>query len=231
LFCWRWVTNTPLFKMDVWLFILGYLIQFVGSCVLLYKIDKHRSIYGLSIDTQICFLIATMSRCFWSLETRLVQETRIAYAELFLSTAASLLLCWYCFNLRHTTTKAPWWPLRCSITVPLTLLLATLFHPGKNFISIQILVAFSMYLESVALVPQLYLMRRMVDIEPLTSLYVVLLIMSRVVRMLFWTALFLQGEHFLGLFLADAIHSVLSVDYLYLWIRKLRNGGWIVFRV
>lgn len=31
---------------------LGYFVQFGASCILLYKIWKHKSIYGLSIDTQ-----------------------------------------------------------------------------------------------------------------------------------------------------------------------------------
>ena len=30
----------------------GYFVQFGASCILLYKIWKHKSIYGLSIDTQ-----------------------------------------------------------------------------------------------------------------------------------------------------------------------------------
>jgi len=216
--------------MDVWLFILGYLVQFAGSCVLLYKIVQHRSIYGLSIDTQICFLVATVCRCIWSLETRLV-ETWLAHVELLLSTCVAALLCYYVISLRHTTTKTAWWPLRCFVTVPASFLVAFFFHPGSRWFTVQILVSFSMYLESVALLPQLYLMRRMIDIEPLTSLYVILLIISRIIRMLFWLNLFWQGEHFVGLFLADALHSALSVDYLYLWVKKLRNGGWVVFRV
>ena len=32
----------------------GYFVQFAASCILLYKIWKHKSIYGLSIDTQAC---------------------------------------------------------------------------------------------------------------------------------------------------------------------------------
>ena len=31
----------------------GYFVQFAASCILLYKIWKHKSIYGLSIDTQV----------------------------------------------------------------------------------------------------------------------------------------------------------------------------------
>lgn len=59
--------------MEVWLFILGYLIHFAASCVLVYKIQQQRTVYGLSIDTQICYLLATLSRCVWYLDTRLVE--------------------------------------------------------------------------------------------------------------------------------------------------------------
>jgi len=39
----------------------GYFVQFAASCILLYKIWKHKSIYGLSIDTQAWQQISTQA--------------------------------------------------------------------------------------------------------------------------------------------------------------------------
>lgn len=213
--------------MEILLFIVGYLIQNVAFLLLLRKIYKHKSVYGLAIDTQIILLASTISRCVWSFETRLV-ETTWAYIELISSTLLCLYLCYIVFKNRHTTIKQAWWPLRYYVTLPLTMVLAILFHPGSKRWSIQILVAFTMYSEAVALLPQLYLMRYMNTIETFTSHYVGLLVVSRAVRLLFWIQLFIQGEHFFGLLFADAFHSILSADYLYLWCKKLRKGGQLI---
>mmetsp|Transcript_4904 Transcript_4904/g.11437 ORF Transcript_4904/g.11437 Transcript_4904/m.11437 type:complete len:217 (-) Transcript_4904:461-1111(-) len=216
--------------MEVWLFIIGYLINFAASCLLLYKIWRHKSIYGLSGDTQYCFLFATLARCFWSFDTRLV-ETWLAHFELLCSTVVACLLSYSVWRYWHTTTKQAPPYLRLLFAVPLAALLAFFFHPGRQWFTIQSLVAFTMYVEAVALLPQLFLMRNMIEIEPLTSHYVGLLVISRAVRIAFWIQLYIQGEHFVSLILADVLHSLFSADYFIMWIRKLRNGGALVYRL
>ncbi|PFH35985.1 putative ER-retrevial receptor Ter1p [Besnoitia besnoiti] len=201
--------------MEVWLFILGYLIHFVASCVLVYKVQQQRTVYGLSIDTQLCFLAATLSRCVWYLDTRLV-ETWLAYLELLCSTVISVVLTYYLWSYRHTNTKNVWTPCKAAVIIPVSMLTAFFIHPGRHWWTVQILVAFSIYTEA---------------IEPLTSHYVGLLVLSRVVRLFFWVTLYFQGEHFLGLFLADLLHSVLAADYFVMWCRKLRHGGALIYKI
>merc|ERR1719183_2858272 len=134
-----------------------------------------------------------------------------------------------CWRFRHTTTMQaiPW--LRVYTLAPVALVLAFFFHPSDQWISIQILVAFTMYIEALGLLPQLWLMKNMHEVEPLTSHYVGLLIVARLCRMVFWGVLFWMGEHFLQLFIADIIHTVFAADYLYLWCRKLKTGGQLVY--
>jgi len=148
---------------DIFLFVLGYLIQLAACCLLCMKITQQRSIYGLSTSTQICFCVANVGRCVWTLETRLV--------------------------------------------------------------------AFTMYLEALGMIPQLWLMRKTTYVEPLTSHYVLLIVVSRLCRMIFWGVLFFRGEHFLQLFLFDLMHTVCAADYVYLWVKKLRTGGKLVYAI
>lgn len=215
---------------DVLLFILGYLVQCCAACLLFYKIHAQKSIYGLSIDTQICFAIANVSRCIWTLETRLI-ENSVAYVEIVASTIISFALWFYCYKFRHTTTNNPPWFMTTPIMCAVAGVAAFFFHPSDNWISMQILVAFTMYLEALALVPQLYLMKKMLDVEPITSHYVGLLVCSRVIRMCFWGRLFWLGEHFLQLFVADILHTLCAADYLYLWVRKLKSGGRLIYQI
>jgi len=214
--------------MEIFLFILGYYVHFAASCLLLYKIWKHKSIYGLSIDTQASYLIAVIGRCVWSMETRLV-ETVMAYFELGLSTVVASVLCYFCFQYRHTMHHSSTIFLRVFVTAPIALVLAFFFHPGDDWWTMQILVAFTMYQEALGMLPQLYLMQKMHEVEPLTSHYVGLLVCARIIRVFFWGKLYFLGEHFLQLLLADVVHTLFSVQYLYLWCYKLRYGGSLVF--
>lgn len=214
--------------MDIFLFVLGYVIQCCAAFLLMYKISTSKSIYGLSVDTQICFAIANIGRCWWTLDTRLI-ETKLAYLELILSTLASFGCCAMCYRYYHTTTKHAITYLRWYSLAGVALVLAFFFHPSDKWIDVQILVAFTMYLEALGLLPQLWLMRKMYDVEPLTSHYVGLLVIARACRMIFWGVLFWMGEHFLQLFMADVLHSVFAADYLYLWCKKLQTGGKLIY--
>lgn len=216
--------------MDVLLFILGYYVHLAASCLLLYKIRKTSSIYGLSWDTQVAYLMATFSRCIWVLDTRLV-ETWFAYLELLASTVMSVILCACMWKYFHTTTKHATPALRIWVLAPVAFVLAVLFHPGDAWWSLQVAVAFTMYIEALGMVPQLWLMRHMTEIEPVTSHYVAMLIIARIIRMFFWGALFMLGEHFLQLFISDILHTVLAGDFLYLWAKKLQSGGRLIYAV
>ncbi|KAF4719652.1 hypothetical protein FOZ62_028065 [Perkinsus olseni] len=213
---------------DVFLFELGYGIQLAAALLLLYRISTMKNIYGLSIDTQVCFLMGTLSRFIWMMDTRLV-ETWFSYLELWFNLAVQIALCYYCYIYWYTTTMHAPRYLRAPVLALVALLLAFLFHPGYEWVSGQVLVSFTMYIEAMGLIPQLWLMRKMMDIEPITSHYVGLLVISRAVRMVFWGVLYMQGEHFLCLFMADLLHTVFCADYLYLWCKKLRTGGRLVY--
>lgn len=216
--------------MDIWLFVLGYCVQWAAALLLLYKIHTQKSIYGLSVDTQWAFALANVGRCVWTLETRLV-ESYFAYFELLGSTLTSFVLAYYCVKYKHTTTLHAPAHFRVPVIGAVALVLAFFFHPSDSWLSMQILVAFTMYLEALALVPQLWLMKKMHDIEPITSHYVALLIIARICRMCFWGVLFMMGEHFFQLFVADVLHSLFAADYLYLWVRKLKTGGRLVYHI
>eukprot|EP00915_Cephaloidophora_sp_WS-2016_P007758 GHVH01010697.1.p1 GENE.GHVH01010697.1~~GHVH01010697.1.p1 ORF type:complete len:221 (+),score=9.82 GHVH01010697.1:129-791(+) len=214
---------------EVYLFIAGYVVQTTGSLVLLHKMHKTKSTYGLSAQTQILFLISTVSRCLWSRDTRLM-DSPLAPVELMVTLVCNVATIVYFYRLRHTTTGLKgdgdlWWPLKWHYLTLTALLLAVVFHPGKLLISMQVMVALSIYCEAMALIPQLALMKRMVEVESLTSHFVALLVLARLTRLLFWVRLCYLGETFPGLMIADGLHTLLSVDYVYLWINKLGRGG------
>lgn len=71
----------------------------------------------------------------------------------------------------------------------------------------------------------------MYDVEPITSHYVGLLVVARMCRMIFWGVLYYMGEHFTQLFIADLLHAIFAADYLYLWCKKLKSGGRLIYAI
>ena len=51
------------------LFVSSYYILHRASILLVLKIRKQKSVYGVSLDYQIALLIATLSRCVWFTDT------------------------------------------------------------------------------------------------------------------------------------------------------------------
>jgi ER lumen protein retaining receptor len=154
----------------------------------------------------------------------------LAVIELAASVAAAVCLVHLFRKLSHTTTMGSPGALSAFTLIPSAFLVASVINPGEWLsFTAQVLVAFTMYVEAVALVPQLYLIRKMDDVEALTSHYIALLVIARVLRMLFWLVMFSQGQWFICLFVADLLHTAMSADYLYLWIKKLRHGGRLVY--
>ncbi|KAH0480253.1 MAG: hypothetical protein KVP17_001028 [Porospora cf. gigantea B] len=219
--------------MESLLFIGGYLLQSASSLLLLVKLDRTKSTYGLSCTTQLCFLFATLSRCVWELDTRLM-DTHICFLELYSSILIQTYVVFRLWRLRYTDT-ARRGQHYAYVKFPALFLaaaaLALAVHPGKKFWSMQILVAFTIYLESMSLMPQILLMYQLVEIESLASHVVAMVAFSRFCRLLFWIYLYRLGENFMCLLLADLVHTVLSLDYAVVWYRKMRDGGRLVYKL
>merc|ERR1719387_3434451 len=98
------------------------------------------------------------------METRLV-DTPFAYIELLLSTVCAIGLNYLAYNLvqtsaEHVSQKQTPWYFRIYATAPACLALAFIFHPGDDWISMQILVSYTMFQEAAALLPQLHLCQK-----------------------------------------------------------------------
>ena len=75
-----------------------------------------------------------------------------------------------------------------------------------------------MFMEACGLLPQIYLLRKLGEIETMTGNYVVCLGISRFLRMIFWLMLYIQGDSFLYLVVADLLHCVLLADFAYYYL-------------
>lgn len=55
--------------IQLYLFTIGYYVEHIASLFMIYKLHRQKSMYGISIDTQICLLVATLARVFWMWDT------------------------------------------------------------------------------------------------------------------------------------------------------------------
>lgn len=122
--------------MDIFLFVFGYSLAALANLLLIWKIHKTQSIYGLAVDTQIMFALGVVCRCIWTLDTRLI-ETYAAYAELVVSTLTCIVLCLMCWRYYHTTTMHAMSYLRAYTLAPIALVLAFFFHPSDSWWSVK----------------------------------------------------------------------------------------------
>ena len=134
----------------------GYVAQHIGTALLIYKLHKQKSIYGICIDTQICYLLGLIARCFWIFDTQLA-SIYFTYIEIFLALVLQLYLLYLCQQYKdilYRETKDIY--LRWYSVAGLCLILAAIFHPGKKgklFFTLQMFVSFTMFVEAAALIP------------------------------------------------------------------------------
>ena len=208
----------------LWIFISGYAFQLIATSLLIFKMLKQRSIYGLCWDTQIIFLLGSISRCIWLEDTRL-KSLPFAYIELYSNTFLLCISAYLCYKFRHTLVhRAPQYLNWYSLTST-CLVFAFFFHPGsQNWFSLQVLVSFTMYSESAGLLPQFVVMRKAKEVEPMTGKYLMFLGLARLCRLIFWIQMYIEGATFLPLIIADLAHSVILADFSIIYFRSIHLG-------
>mgnify|MGYP001098713421 FL=1 len=214
--------------MDIvlWLFTLGYLFQVAASCILVVKMQKQKSIYGMCPDTQWVFFIATLSRCVWIFDTRLM-GLPLAYIELISNVVLGAYCCYLCHKYKHTVEYSTSKYLDAISISVCCLVLCFLFHPGaKNqfYLTVQMLVSFTIFMESAGLLPQFLMMRKSKEVETMTGHYLMCLGTARLFRLFFWINMYLEGETFGYLIIADILHSVLLADFAYIYYNSMKTG-------
>ena len=111
-------------------FELGYYILNAGSCILLYKINKQKSAYGISLDSQIALLIATLSRCVWFNDTQL-PSMWMAWLEIFMAICLHSVIVYLCVTYEDMLQQKIPLALRWYVFVSIAAVLSLIFYPGK----------------------------------------------------------------------------------------------------
>ncbi|KAK5640837.1 hypothetical protein RI129_009384 [Pyrocoelia pectoralis] len=199
--------------------LIGDLSHLLAIIILLLKIWKTRSCAGISGKSQILFAIVYTSRYldlpnFVSVYNTLMKVVFIAasYATIYLIYMKFKAT----YDHNHDTFRVEF------LILPSFILALLINH---DFTVLEVLWTFSIYMESVAILPQLFMVSKTGEAESITSHYLFALGSYRALYILNWIYRYTTEDHYdLIAIVAGVVQTVLYCDFFYLYITKVLKG-------
>ncbi|XP_059434853.1 ER lumen protein-retaining receptor B-like [Corylus avellana] len=202
--------------------LLGDMTHLLSIVVLLLKIRTMKSCAGISLKTQELYVIVFLTR-YLDLFTKYYSVYNTAMKLVFLGTSIGIV--WY--MRYHKVVKQTYSKgedtFRHYFLILLSVLLALLIH--RSFDVIEVLWTFSLYLEAVAILPQLVLLQKSRNIDTLTGDYVFLLGAYRALYILNWVYRFFMENHKYRWipWISGLVQTALYADFFYYYIKSWKN--------
>lgn len=200
----------------------GDMMHLLSVLVLLLKIHATKSCAGISLKTQELYAIVFVCR-YLDIFTRYISLYNTIMKIIFLASAFAIV--WYMRShkvIRKTYDKDQD-TFRHYILVLACLALAV-FVPYK-FTFQEVMWTFSLYLEAVAIVPQLVLLQRTRNIDNLTGNYIFCLGTYRGLYLLNWVYRYwTEGHHQWLTWISGIVQTALYADFFYYYIKSWRNN-------
>ncbi|XP_022718570.1 ER lumen protein-retaining receptor-like [Durio zibethinus] len=200
----------------------GDMTHLLSIVVLLLKIRTMKSCAGISLKTQELYVIVFLTR-YLDLFTRYVSFYNTVMKLVFIGT--SICIVWY--MRYHKVVKQTYSKdqdtFRHYFLIPPCFLLALLIHPAFNVM--EVLWTFSVYLEAVAILPQLVVLQRSRNVDNLTGNYIFLLGAYRALYLINWVYRFFTENykfHWIP-WLSGLVQTALYADFFYYYIKSWRN--------
>lgn len=198
----------------------GDLSHLLAIIILLLKIWKTRSCAGISGKSQILFTIVYLSR-YLDLFTTFISVYNSIMKVIFIgASAATVFLMFVKFRATYDRNHDSF---RIEFLLIPTVLLSLLIN--HDFTVLEVLWTFSIYLESVAILPQLFLVSKTGEAESITSHYLFALGSYRGLYLINWIWRYIMESHYdLIAIIAGVIQTILYCDFFYLYITKVLKG-------
>ncbi|TKA40877.1 hypothetical protein B0A54_07789 [Friedmanniomyces endolithicus] len=202
--------------------ILADLSHLASVLILIAKMRTSSSASGISFKTQFLYLIVYIARyldLFWTSPTKAIWNT--VFKIIFIVSQA------YIVYLMLVDYKPTHDPNQDTFKVEYLLLGATvlgLVWPPAYRVS-EILWAFSLWLESVAILPQLFMLQRTGEAETITTHYLFALGVYRALYIPNWIYRYFIGEYVEPIaVVAGVLQAVLYSDFFYIYWTKVMQG-------
>lgn len=198
----------------------GDLSHLLAIIILLLKIWKTRSCAGISGKSQILFTIVYITR-YLDLFTTFISMYNTVMKVVFIgASVATVFLMFAKFRATYDRNHDSF---RIEFLLIPTVILALLIN--HDFTVMEVLWTFSIYLESVAILPQLFLVSKTGEAESITSHYLFALGSYRGLYLINWIWRYITETHYdLIAIFAGIIQTILYCDFFYLYITKVLKG-------
>ncbi|KAI0317409.1 ER lumen protein retaining receptor-domain-containing protein [Amylostereum chailletii] len=197
---------------------LGDLSHLASIVILLHKIRKTHSCRGISFRTQALYVAVFVTRY---LDPRWVSWYNLLMKLFFIGSSVYTV---YLMRLRYRPTNDPSIDtFRIEYLVGPSLVLALIFNYGFKFLEISW--SFSIFLESVAILPQLFMLQRTGEAETITTHYLAALGAYRALYIPNWIyRYFSEGLIDPIAVTAGLVQTGLYVDFFYVYFTKVLQG-------
>lgn len=201
---------------------MGDAFHILSFVLLLKKIIQGKSARGISLRTQELYLIVFVARyvdLFWNFSSMYNWFLKV----LFISCSSAIV---YFLRVRCKDTYDPDLD---SFPVQYVLGACTLLGVLINqdhYSLFEMVWAFSIYLEAVAIGPQLFLLQKAGEVENLTSHYVAALGAYRALYLLNWIYRYVTEKDYLQriVWFAGIVQTMLYCDFFYHYYQSKRGG-------
>ena len=220
--------------------LFGDLSHLLAIVLLLMKIWKTRSCAGISGKSQILFLVVFVTR-YLDLLTSFISLYNTVMKIFFIGSAAGTVYLMYhkfkvcrnliinvdfkfsCYSFIQATYDGNHDTFRIEFLLGPCLLLGLIIN--HEFSVMEILWTFSIYLESVAILPQLFMVSKTGEAETITSHYLFALGSYRALYIFNWIwRYYYDGFFDIIAIIAGCIQTILYCDFFYLYITKVLKG-------
>ncbi|KAJ4931820.1 hypothetical protein JOQ06_010260 [Pogonophryne albipinna] len=196
----------------------GDLSHLAAIIILLLKIWKSRSC--ISGKSQILFAIVFTAR-YLDLLTSFISLYNTSMKVIYIGCAYATVYLIYAkfratYDGNHDSFRVEF------LVVPVGGLAVLINH---TFSPLEILWTFSIYLESVAILPQLFMISKTGEAETITTHYLFCLGMYRTLYLFNWVwRFYFEGFFDLIAIVAGLVQTVLYCDFFYLYVTKVLKG-------
>lgn len=199
---------------------LGDLSHLASIFVLLYVIDQNRSTAGLSLKTQVLYVVVYVTRYF-DLFIKFHSVYNLVFKVVFLA------LSMYTVYVMSQKYKKPihedvdTFPVRYLIAGAAV---ASVIFTHKYTVA-ELVWSFSIWLESVAIIPQLYMLQKTGEAENITTHYIATLGVYRALYIPNWIYRYYAEGHFDYVsILAGIVQTLVYSDFFYIYYNKVMKG-------
>ncbi|KAL9185935.1 hypothetical protein ACHAXT_003712 [Thalassiosira profunda] len=233
---WEAIFRLPVFGRMNAFRISGDLCHFVALIILLRRLQKAKNAQGISLRTQELYLLVSVTRYTDLLTT--FYSFYNSFAKLFFIAVHSIMVYMIRWNAVISASydrvqdNFPSWKclvLPGGVLAALTHLISGEWSGVDLLMNVQeLLWMFSMYLESVAILPQLSLLRRYRVIENLTGNYVFFMGLYRALYIANWIyrAYYEPGyRHHYVVYACGILQTALFTEFFYHWLVSKMRGG------